>query len=400
MGYTYRMKRRASGIVPRIFFDITDGVVSAGVGISGDEGAELLWSKSVPYLAVRAQPAADECKRLCAALLEISSEAAREGVIALSHHDVDFRRGEIVCALSTPWSFSNSVLVSSDLKERKDVEHGFLDTLRADAYKSLLMSNQYHVWTSKYGNSTIMQQCDQEVLLEGYHVPHLRNHQARNVAVRTHLMLAASECVEKIRGILADTFPHQRLVFHTPTYLFVKAGMVRPLDLTGRATLIEVGSKHTSISMVHASSILGVDVVRGGTFDLIHSIAPGSGSYTEAYTRAVSAIKGDAPLSGGVAKIISEWRTDVFERISEIVDGIVPPMHVVVAAEIPFLQQYISAVSSEPVWRTTQGDPRMVHAFPLSGEQPKGVSSNTNTAPKADRMSQLFTAVDNSARQR
>ncbi len=392
------MTKDKSGHIARIVFDITDGVVSVGAGYCGEGGSGVVWSNTIPYATVRALVPVEKCKRLCAALLDASSEAVREGVTSLSRHGMDFRHGEIVCVLGLPWSFANASFVSHATKERKSVEHGLLDTLRADAYKSMLSSEPFQAWTERYGSTTIMQQYDQEIVLEGYSVPRVRGHQACVVAMRTFLFLAASECVEKVRAILADAFPHHRIVFHNPTYLFSHTGAVRPLDLTERAVFLEIGHRHTSVGFVRGGTVLGVATVRSGITDLIHSIAPGAANFTEAQSRAVSMVRSGSPISKESESVLTNWRTAVFERITEIMDGVVPPLSAIIAVESPWYRYYAESLSAEPIWRTEHVESRIVTA-PLYEDIRKGAETETNELAISERMSNLFTAVDKFARQ-
>lgn len=392
------MTKDKSEHIARIVFDITDGVVSVGAGYCKAGGSSVVWSNTIPYATVRALAPVDKCKRLCAALLDASSEAVREGVTALSRHGMEFRHGEIVCVLGLPWSFADASFVSHTTKERKNVEHGLLDTLRADAYKAMLSSDPFQAWTERYGATTIMQQYDQEIILEGYPVPRVRGHQACVVAMRTFLFLAASECVEKVRAILADAFPHHRIVFHTPTYLFSRTGAVRPLDLTERAVFLEIGHRHTSVGSVRGSTVLGVATVRSGITDLIHSIAPGAGNFMEARSRAVSMVRSGSPVSKESESVLANWRTAVFDRITEIMDGVVPPLSAVVAVEDPWYRYYADSLSAEPIWRTMHAE-RSIIPVPLFPDVRKGPETQENELAVSVRMSNLFTAVDKFARQ-
>ncbi|MBP9749550.1 MAG: hypothetical protein KBD21_02375 [Candidatus Pacebacteria bacterium] len=377
-----------------IVFDLTDERVSAAVGIIEDQVPHVLWSTEIVYTTLRAQTPLDRCKRLCAAFMEIVSNTAQEGLPALSRSQGDVRHSTVTCVLAYPWSFSNASLASLDFKERKVVEHGSLDRLRAEGYAKLLASDVYQKWSASYGTATIMQQYDQSILLDGYHIPRIHTHEARTAAVHSFTSLTPGDTINKIQSIANGTFSHHRVEFHAATYLFARTEHVQHLDLTDREVLLEIGGNHTSVTLIRGTSILGVSILEKGTCDLFRALVPNAASYKEAESKSMSFGLEGTSLPETATDSLRDWSEQVFGCITALADGVIPPLHVVIAVHEAWFRHYMTALTSRPAPYAAYGGERTVRVFSLYDMEEKDATAKKGRGTSDRRNTILCTAVD------
>ncbi len=383
-----------------IVFDLTDERVSVTVGMVEDEVPHMhvLWSSDIVYATLRIQSPLDRCKRLCAAFMEIVSSTAQEGIPALSRSQGDVRHMTVTCALAYPWSFSNASLASLDFKERKPIEHGVLDTLRAGGYTKLLDSSSCRTWSNVYGTATILQQYDQSVLLDGYQIPHIHRHEARSAAVHSLTSLTPTDTINKIRSIVHGTFSHHRVEFHAATYLFTRSEQMLHLDLTDREVFLEIGGNHTSVTLMHGTNILGISIIEHGTLDLLRTLAPNAASYKEAESTSISFGLEGASLPETARGVLKDWSEHVFEQMTELADGITPPYHVVIAVQEVWYQHYMSALTENSISHIARGGQQKCKVFSLCDMEDNDGVAKKKCGTSDRRAAILCTAVDKLAR--
>jgi hypothetical protein len=223
-----------------------------------------------------------------------------------------------------------------------------LDTVRAEVYQGILNTKRYKQWEAVVGASTIVEQVDQCTLYDGYTTEPTRTYDANSISLQTLFTFASEKTATKIRELLTDMLPHHAVHLHAVTTILTGVPTMHTSDRNKRHCFVEVGGRHSTISLIEKSKITGVITVPHGTLELFRTLSPEALSYAEAQQRAFMLAEQHetVPDTEGV-KVLQKWAQALFDCIPELTGGVTPPERVSVLIDQPLFPWYAQALGVE-----------------------------------------------------
>ena len=312
-------------------FDISAASIGVALGSVNADGARRIdWSKRIPFNTLEERAYSEYVKHCYAALMQAATTLSQEGMRAVPEGTYTARNLTVLARLSPPWMFGAPITAETKQSERTTVTHSILDKLRANAYEQVLALPEYTRWQEVVGSSVPVEQCDQILALDGYHVTPGRSYVATTIELLHYVAFASPEVMEHIEEILHTAFPHSEVRFGTSTRCFAQNLAPAPETLDARSLCIEVGGHTTTVSVVEEGVVHSTSALPEGLHDILRAAAPKAVSRLEAE----SALEQTVPTADAewetvpepVRNELSEWHKGLQEAIKRATRGSTPPL--------------------------------------------------------------------------